>query len=151
MILQWISAHWFDLLQTAGIVGGFIFTGITLREDTKVKRLQSLFTITKSHREIWSEIYQRPDLSRILDQTADVNAQPVTKEETLFVNFLIFHLNNSYQAICDGLYSRPEGLGEDIKSFFSLPIPRTVWEQTKKFQDRDFVAFVADSITAKKR
>jgi hypothetical protein len=98
--------------------------------------------ITKNHREIWSEFYERPELSRILDPKADLAAKPVTNEEKLFVNFLIFHLNNSYQAIRDGLYHQPEGLKKDIASFFSLPIPQAVWAKAKKFQDRRFWAFV---------
>jgi len=47
-------------------VGGLLFTGITLRADAKAKRLQSLFTITQNHRQIWTEIHDRPELSRIL-------------------------------------------------------------------------------------
>jgi hypothetical protein len=30
----------------------------------------------------------------------------------------------------------------DIRQFFSRPIPRAVWEQTKVFQDHRFIAFV---------
>lgn len=145
-LLNLIAEHWFDALQTAGIVGGLFFTGVSLRTDAKAKRLQSLFTITKHHREIWSEFYERPELSRILDPKADLAAKPVTNEERLFVNFLIFHLNNSYQAINDGLYHQPEGLRKDIASFFSLPIPKAVWAKTKNFQDRNFVCFVEKTL-----
>lgn len=149
-LLNWLTEHWFDLLQTIGIVGGLYFTSVTLRTDTKVRRLESLLTLTKSHREIWSEIYRRPDLIRILDPKADLKAQPVSGEERLFVNFLIFHLNNSYRAIQDGLYMEPEGLGDDIKGFFSLPIPAVVWVEGKGLQDRDFVSFVDNILTASK-
>jgi len=148
LLLNWAAEHWFDLLQTAGIVGGFVFTGFSFRTDTKARRLESLFTITKHHREIWSEIYERPELSRILDPKADLTTQPVTNEERLFVNFLIFHLYNSYQAIRDRLYSQPEGLTGDIKGFFALPIPAEVWRQTKRLQDRHFVEFVESAIAA---
>lgn len=141
-LLNLIREHWFDVLQTAGIVGGLFFTGISLRTDAKAKRLQSLFTITKHHREIWSEFYERPELSRILDPKADLATKPVTNEERLFVNFLIFHLNNSYQAINDGLYRQPEGLKKDIASFFTLPIPKAVWATARDSQDRKFAAFV---------
>jgi len=142
LLLNWISGHWFDLFQTAGIVASILFTGISFRTDIKARRLDSLFTITKHHREIWSEIYERPELSRILDPKADLIAQPVTDEERLFVNFLILHLNNSYQAIRDGLYRTPEGLSDDIKSFFALPIARIVWNKSRGLQNPDFVRFV---------
>ena len=145
-LLNWTGEHWFDLLQTAGIVGGLLFTGIAFRTDTKARRLESLFTITKSHREIWSEIYERPELNRIQDSKADLSAKPVTNEERLFVNFLILHLNNSYQAIRDGLYHRPEGLSDDIRGFFSLPIPRAVWDKSRALQNRDFTKFVDECL-----
>jgi len=32
-LLNLITAHWFDALQTAGIVGGLFFTGVSLRTD----------------------------------------------------------------------------------------------------------------------
>jgi len=33
-------------------------------------------------------------------------------------------------------------LADDIRHFFKKPIPRSVWEQKKAFQGREFVAFV---------
>lgn len=141
-LLNWLTAHWFDILQTAGIVGGLVFTGISLRTDTHVQRLQNLFTLTKQHREIWSILYSRNDLARILDAKADLTKSPSTLEERLFVKFLIFHLLDTYRAIQVGLFKTPEGLSEDIRDFFALPIPKDVWAALKPYQDRHFVAFI---------
>jgi hypothetical protein len=33
-------------------------------------------------------------------------------------------------------------LRQDVRSFFSLPLPKAVWEKTKIFQNQDFVKFV---------
>lgn len=35
----------------------------------------------------------------------------------------------------------PEGLRQDIGEFFSLPIPRAIWEKIKSLQNEDFVRF----------
>jgi hypothetical protein len=42
----------------------------------------------------------------------------------------------------DQLAVKPEDLRRDIAQFFSLPIPREVWEKINVLQNDDFVAFV---------
>ncbi len=143
---NWIGDNWFALLQSVGIVGGLIYTGRVVHTDAKVRRLENLFALTKQHREIWSMLYDRPGLSRVLDPKADLATAPLTMEEELFVRFLIFHLDNSYRAADGGVFGSPEGLGDDLRQFFSLPIPQAVWAKAAKLQDRDFVRFVESTI-----
>jgi hypothetical protein len=33
--VNWILEHWFDLLQTVGIVGGLLFTAYAVRKDER--------------------------------------------------------------------------------------------------------------------
>ena len=42
----------------------------------------------------------------------------------------------------DQLVVKVEGFRRDIAQFFSLPVPRDVWEKSKVLQNDDFVAFV---------
>ncbi len=72
----------------------------------------------------------------------NLSCKPVTVEESLFVGFLILHLNSAYQAIRNGVMDAPEGLANDIRTFFALPIPRTVWEKKRCYLDAKFVSFV---------
>lgn len=44
-----------------------------------------------------------------------------------------------------GLVTKPEGIRQDIRSFFRLPIPRAVWSIVKPIQNEDFANFVEDS------
>jgi hypothetical protein len=141
-LLNWLADNWFVLLQGVGIVGGLIYTGSALRSDAKARQVQNLFALTKQHREIWSMLFERPELSRVLESALDLATAPITREEELFVSFLIFHLNNSYRATQAGLFIGPERLREDIRGFFSLPIPQAVWKKTVPLQDRDFALFV---------
>lgn len=71
-IAAWVTAHWFDLFQTAAITAGLCFTAWSLRLDVRTRRVDHLFHITEQHREIWTELYDRPELARIKDPAADL-------------------------------------------------------------------------------
>jgi hypothetical protein len=141
-LLNWIAVHGFDVLGAIGIIAGLLFTGFSFRQDAKVTRIQNLLTITRNHREIWSELYRQPELSRVLDPKADIVAKPITTAERLFVRFVILHLKSAFEAGRNGVYGAPAALREDTNSFFSLPIPKVVWDKAKAFQDSKFATFV---------
>jgi hypothetical protein len=81
-------------------------------------------------------------LARVRDASADTTKQPVTAAERVFVIFVIFHMSSVFYAMSNQLVVKVEGLRRDIAQFFSLPIPRDVWEKVKVLQNDDFVAFV---------
>lgn len=147
--LQWLEQNWFSLFESAGIIGGLLFTAVTLRTDARARRIGNLIAITQHHREIWTHLYTRSELARVLDNAVNLKSAPATNEEELFVNLLILHLNSAYHAMQNGMFVKPEGLQRDIQMLFALPIPRSVWEQAKSFQDADFVNYV-ESCRAKK-
>jgi hypothetical protein len=144
--LQWIGGHWFDLLQTAGIIGGLIFTAYSSRKDDGSRKIANLIAIKQQYREIWKELYDRPELARVLEHWVDLKAQPTSLQEWLFVKLLILHLDTVYHAMEADMFVSLEGLQKDIKEFFSAPIPRSVWEKLKPFQDKDFVQLVEASM-----
>ena len=144
-VAAWIDQNWFSVLQTLGIVGALAFTAVTLRTDTKIRRVQNHFAITEQHRKIWSLAIQYPDLFRILDPKRDLTVEPVTPSEDVFVGFLIQNLNSSFVATNSDLFVSPEKLSRDIREFLSLPVPRKVWEELKKAQNDDLVTFVEAS------
>lgn len=123
-IAEWISQNCFNLFSSLGIIGGLWFTAVSLRSETKTRRIANLLTITANHREVWKEIFHRPDLSRVLDESADVAKKPVTSAERFFVNMVISNTNSMYEALKDELVIKQDGLRRDVKFFFSLPIPR---------------------------
>lgn len=143
-MFAWLGDNWFVFLQSAGIIGSLLFTGISLRVDTKVRRVNNRFVITEQHRTIWTQFYRRPELARIVDTTANITETAVTEDEELFVTLVILHLTSAYYAMKDGMFPKPEGLRKDIAAFFALPIPRAVWEKAKSLQDREFVKFVEE-------
>jgi hypothetical protein len=139
---QWLVDNWYVALQSTGIVGGLLFTAFSLRSETKTRRIANLLVITQNHREIWKEVFERPALKRVMDPAANLTTEPVDHEEELFVHFLVLHLNSVFHAMKDDVFVKPDGLRQDIRRFFSLPIPFTVWERIKVLQDDEFVRFV---------
>lgn len=142
----WLAENWFILLSSVGIVGGLVFNAVSLRSEARTRRIANLLIITQNHREIWSQLYKRPELWRVLDANANIATVPVRLEEEIFVNFLLLHLNSSFRAMKEDVFFRPEGLRADIRRFFSLPIPAEIWKRMKPFQDEDFTAYVESSI-----
>ena len=55
---------------------------------------------------------------------------------------VVLHTSSVYEALKDELVTKQEGMRFDVGSFFSLPVPQAVWEKIKRFQNKDFVAFV---------
>ena len=138
------SQNWFDLLSAIGIIAGLWFTAFSLRSETKTRRVANLLAITANHREIWKEFLNNPKLARVRDAAADTAKQPVTDAERVFVNLVIQHINSVYYAMSDQLVVKYEGLRRDIAQFFSLPIPKAVWEKTKQFQNDELVRFIEE-------
>lgn len=144
-VFRWIAHNWFEAIQTLGIVAGLVFPTLTLRADIKSRRIDNLFALTEHHQEIWNLFHQSPHLARILKPRVNLRHAPVTTQEKLFVKALILHLSGTHQAMRAGLFSEPDALHRDIRSFFALPIPREVWERAKIYQNREFVVFVEEA------
>lgn len=142
---EWVGHNWLALVQTSALAGGLLFTGIAGLLDARARRVGNLIQLTQQHRDLWERLYFQSELARILDPAADPIQSPVTSEEELFVIFLILHLSNTYYAIRAGFFQKLRGLRKDIERFFSLPIPRAVWEKVKDLQDESFVRFVERS------
>lgn len=140
--MNWLANHWFDLLQSIGIVGGLIYTALAAREDTASRQISNLIAVSGRYYDIWRELFRQPHLARILNANIDLTKAPVTDEERLFVKMLLLHLDTVRRAMSAGVFVKLNGLKDDIREFVSLPIPNVVWQKMKPFQDKDFVDFV---------
>lgn len=121
----------------------------TIHEDREERRVSNLFSLTKNHREIWSLLIDRPELARVLDRQVDIETRPIEETERRFVLFLILHLATSFEAQKRGMFVEADGIRRDVKNFFTLPIPRTIWREFRAFQQPDFVWFVDNISNAK--
>ena len=82
----------------------------------------------------------------MLDAAANVESQPVTPEEEMFVNMVILHVSTTFYAMNDELLMTLEGSRRDVAEFFKLPVPKAVWTKTKLLQNQDFAAFIDSSL-----
>src|ERR1035438_6462032 len=145
-VVAWISQNWFDLFSSVGIIGGLWFTAVSLRSETKTRRIANLLTITANYREVWKEFFRSPELARVIEPSADVAKEPVTPAEEFFVHMVISHTSSVYEALKDELLTKQEGLRRDVRSFFSLPVPKAVWTKSQLLQNQDFAAFIESSL-----
>lgn len=140
--LPWLEANWFSFLQSIGIVGGLIFTALSVRRDTKARRTNDMLKLTEEHRELWSELHRRPDLARITNEHVDLIATPITSAEEQFLNIAIVHFNTGWHLARAGSLATNDGMKADVRWFFKLPIPHAVWEASRNFREPKFVKFV---------
>lgn len=145
-IPEWLSTNWFSLLQSTGIIASLLFTAYTLYSTNRTLRLTNLFHITQYHREIWGQLFTKPELRKILDSNIKLEDYEISEDERLFITLIILHLSATFQAIKSRAIIPIEGLDRDIIHFFSRPIPRKVWSELKKYQNRDFAEFVENII-----
>jgi hypothetical protein len=136
IVVTWLETNWFALLQTVGIVAGLFFTGYAASRDNRSRRIENLLSIHDSHRTIWLQIFDDPQLLRILKPNARLATKPVTLEERIFVNLIILHLTGVLAAMRLKVMEKPAGLDSDLREFFALPIPAEVWRQTLQYRDQ---------------
>ena len=143
---SWVEDNWFLVLQSAGIVAGLLFTAVSIRQETKARRISDLLTLAEHHRALWNELLRQPDLERILDADADPAASPLTRLERRFLNLAIVHFHTGWQLARQGSLITPSVLAADVRAFFKLPVPQAVWRESRAARDPEFVGFVEESL-----
>ena len=141
--------NWFPVLQGVGIIGGLLFTALSIRRDTKARRSTDLLALAQQHRDLWSETYKNPELGRILAPTVDLMARKISIAEKEFLNVVFVHFYTGWLLAKQGeLALIPmEAVEADIRGFFVLPIPQKVWNETRSNRDPKFVEFVSQCLT----
>ena len=143
----WIAGHWFDIVQSAGIIGSLLVSAYVTRKDEKARKIENLIAVNERYGQLWRELYEKPELARVLKKDVDLVKDPVSDREFLFVKSLILHLDSVRRAMKHGEFVRLAGVRKDTEDFFALPIPRAVWNAIQPFQDKDFISFVNGSAT----
>jgi len=140
---QWLSHHWFDILQTLGIVGGLLYSGLGFSLDRRMRRTELVLSLTDAHREIWESMIEQPELARVIDPNADAAAVPPSAAEARFVKLVLLHVCAVHRAILNRAYRGSPEMDEDVRQFLLLPIPRLVLAEFLPYQDREFRDYVA--------
>jgi len=145
-IASWFKAEWFSLIQTAGVVGGLVFTGVTISRDAKAKEAANLLAFAERHRLFWSEPLERPELRRIFSDRADLSENPITQAEEVFLNLAFVQYEAGWRIAKSVDQNDLKPLKADVRKFFTLPLQRVVWNKTKDFRNPKFVRFVGRTL-----
>jgi hypothetical protein len=141
--INWICIHGLELLQTVGLDGSVLFAAYAIYKEAQARRVGNAIAITGQYRKMRSEIFDHPQLLRVLAADAVIETTPITEIEAIYAAMMINHLSTVYQAMSLGEFIKLEGLREDAKELMSLPIPRAVWDRIKRMQNKDFVEFIS--------
>src|SRR5262245_49802142 len=126
----WLQEHWFNAVQTVGIVGSLLFTLATIRRDTRSREVTNYLTLAAQHRELWIEAHRRPELARIGQSEADLVANPISTAEEEFLLLALTHIHTGWLVIKDGGLVPLDVLALDVRDFISRPLPRAIWHQS---------------------
>lgn len=136
----------FTVIQSVGIIGTLLFGAVAIQRDARERKIANLLTMTEHHRDLWGNLSQRHDLERILRTEVDVLAGSPTVAESEFLNLAIVHFQTGWSIAKAGGEITETELAADVRGFFSLPLPRAVWEKTKQFRNQRFVRFVEKAL-----
>ena len=82
----------------------------------------------------------------VIAAEVDFLASPISLAEEEFLNVVIVHFQTSWLLAREGAMLTLDVLVADVRWFFSLPLPRAVWQQTREFRDPLFVEFVENAV-----
>lgn len=152
-ILAWVDSNWFSILQSIGIVGGLIFTGKTIRDAARTQRdateerkVSNILEFDARHQNIWSDLYQREDLRRILEEQNDFLKGVVTPVEFQYLRQKVVQFQVGWEL---AKISKPEEIDavvRDAAKFFSRPLSRRVWNKVKGLGNPKFVELVDEAM-----
>jgi hypothetical protein len=145
-----LSATFFlSFLEPAAIIAGLLFSGWAAWRNHCSTTVATLVALAKSHREIWSRLFEAPELRRVTDPTVRRDNLAVTPEERLFVILLAHHVYSAFEAARLGVAPRPHREDRDLAAIFSAPVARRVWEDLREFQHPRFRAYIDSLLEAR--
>jgi hypothetical protein len=144
--MDFLKEHWFQLLQTIGIIASILFTATQIRFQRKSQKVSNSLLVTQHHRDIWKAFISDEKFSRLFQNHIDLVSSPVTEPERMFMNLVFLHISAVLKAIRAKAIFPIEGLESDVGDMLSYPIPREVWREVADYQDvqlREFVNWAA--------
>ena len=139
---SWFQDNWVNLAQTMGIIGSTMLAAAAFSRETRARKLGYFLSLAQQHRELWSEAHRRPELARVFLHEADLEANPVSVVEEEFLNLVIVHFHTGWLFAKDTAFLDHEAISMDARTFFSLPLPREVWDHTREARDPKFIRFM---------
>lgn len=148
--ILWLQEQWFNLVQSLGILGGLWLTRAAFTSEVESRKVGDYLTLAGHHRELWMNVHDRHELTRIFLPEVDLVGAPISVAEEEFLNLVIVHFSTGWLMTQHGGLVKLPSLTADIRALFSLPVPRCVWDKTAHFRDPRFVKFVESCISKRR-
>jgi hypothetical protein len=145
--LSWASNNWFNLIQTVGIMGSLWMTAAAANREAKSREVENLIALKNQHDELWSRVLEKPEFERIFRRDESVAEAEPTFTESTFIGIVFVHFQTGWKLASKGAIITRSELASDMRDFFSLPLPRSVWKKTRAFRDPEFVRFVERALS----
>lgn len=137
-------------IQIFGIIAGIFLSGIGLilnafatYKNIRSRRLSNYQEITKSHREIWKLSIDTPEkFERIFDVNPNLIENPISSVEARYIQLVLLHMTSAFNFSKENEMIEIEKLKFDFDNFLSFPLPRKIWNRSKRFYNKDFVSFI---------
>lgn len=146
MVPGWLNDNWFTILQSLGIAGSLVFTGLALQRDNRARRVSEHLRLSSHHRRLWGEVYRNPQLARMLRLDRNAATDPATEREESFLLLVFVHFQTGWLLAREGSLTTLDALERDAGAFFALPIPGQVWDSMKSAHDPEFVRFIDEAV-----
>lgn len=144
---EWVEEHWFDALQTAAIVSGFLFTVWSLRSTHLKDKVTNYLNLVQYHRDLWSLVLEYPELASVIGyKPRNFIEEPITEIERRFAIFRILHISMSYHLFKVGALPKAPKLKQEIASSFRNGVMRQVWSEVRELQEPGFMRFIESCI-----
>lgn len=124
-----------------GSLGGLL-DAFTFLDERRRERGKTAGEVAKAHRELWTHIRSLPGSEGFFDRSRDLSSKPRTEVETHCTRLVLVHLSWALAEHAAGRYDLPDGLEEDVRSFFRYPARADAWRELRRFQDTRVVRLV---------
>jgi len=141
MFEQFLTENWFNVVQTVFLILGFGLAAKSYSDDNKSRKVGHLLKLGRHYQKIKDALIERPELKNVFKKKP-TGGTTVSPTERYYIQQTIMHIYTVYMAIQLGQLESFKGIEDDIKRYLKLPLPKKVWNEVKKFQDGEFVAYI---------
>jgi hypothetical protein len=131
-----------NMLAPVGIIAGLFFSGISLRDSNRTRKLENQIRLADGYRDIWTALLKDEKLNRIRQSSVDLAKAPITPSEDRLVRFIFQNIFLAFEARRSGQLGEIGDLEKDVENFLTYTIPRAVWKEIARFQPEAFRRFV---------
>lgn len=140
--LSWFGDNWKDVLTVIGSIVGVCIGVAAFHRHRGRDEKEDQNALSTAHDALWSNVRERPELSRVLLTDVDLKRKPLTIQEEVFLNEVFLHFERGWTAAKENKVLTMEAFTADVRGFFALPLPRAAWEKRKAFRNPKFVRFI---------